>query len=257
MNAHEARQFGALKQVLQFEIDAHDVTLGQLIHVERTAWGLIREVTTEVAHVPRDAVKWIVESVRSESPITYTLRPEADGLVSSDALRQVAVTLTQGVRELDAGESRPAGFNDEALERARELGRVLGKQIRAVRFSAGDGQAAKLTERVTAHVAAILEKDVFEALGSVEGRLEAVNVHRTRNFSVYDDLTHLKVECLFSDSGIPASEIGAAIGRRVSVFGVVYSREDGRVFKVQVKDLDVFPEPEDLPSADDVAGIVD
>jgi hypothetical protein len=244
-------------ELLRFEVDAEDVTLGQLLHVEMTAWGLIREVTSEVAQVPREAVQWIVQSVRSDSPITYTLRADADGIASPAVLRRAAHAIAHGVRELDAGESRPDGFNDEALERARDLGRALGERVRALRFSAGDGDVGRLTQRVTANVEAILEKDVFEALGTVEGRLEAVNVHQRRYFNVYEDLRQRKVECLFAGSDIPATEIGAAIGRRVSVFGTLLSRADGRVFRVRVRDLEVFPEPEDLPSGDDVIGLVE
>lgn len=250
---------GSMRQrrdVLQFEVDVDDVTLGQLLHVENVAWGLIREVTAEVVKAPPGAVQWVVESVRSGSPITYTLRPEGNGVASPEALREAVTALARGVRELDAGASRPIGFNDEALERARDLGRALSERIRGFRFAA-EGEVGKLTERVSANASAVLETDVFEALGSVEGRLEAVNVHRKRYFNVYDDLRGRKVECLFGGSGIPASEIGAAIGRRVSVFGTLYSRADGRVFRARVKDLDVFPEAEDLPNSDDVAGIVE
>jgi hypothetical protein len=242
---------------LRFELDVSEVTLGQLIHVEGIVFGLIREVTGEVAQVPRNAVKWVVESVRSGSPIEYALRPVGDGGVSEDVLRQAAAVLTNGIRELDAGATRPAGFTDEALERARDLGRALGEQVRAVRFATdGDSAPARLTERVAANVEEILEEDVFEALGTVEGRLEAVSVHQKSYFNVYDDLTGDKIECLFGSSGIPAEEIGAAIGRRVSVFGTIISRETGRVVRVNVADLEVFPDQKDLPSADDVAGIV-
>ena len=91
----DARGDVAPNEFLGFEVDAHDVTLGQLIYVEQAVWGLIREVTSEVAQVPRDAVKMVVESVRSGSPITYTLRPEADGKVSPGAIHEAAAVLTR------------------------------------------------------------------------------------------------------------------------------------------------------------------
>lgn len=112
-----------------------------------------------------------------------------------------------------------------------------------------------ITKRTVANVEAILAEDEYEALGTVEGRLEAVNVHNRNYFNVYEDLTGRRVECQFG-SDIPAEEIGAAIGQRVSVYGTLVSRETGRVVRVKVEEIDVFPSSEHLPSIDDIEGIV-
>jgi hypothetical protein len=55
---------------------------------------------------------------------------------------------------------------------------------------------------------------------------------------------------------MPAEEIGAAIGKRVGVYGTLVSRETGRVVRVRVAEIEVFPSPEHLPALDDIEGIV-
>lgn len=241
---------------LHLEIDPDEITLGQLIKLEGITSRLIREVGAEVTRAPRDAIRWVVESVRSGSPIVYELRPTADQeQIPPAILRDAVAAITAGMARL-AGDasSRPKFFNDEALERARDLGNELGDRVRAVTFYNGNGPRAEVTKRTVANVEAILAQDEYEALGTVEGRLEAVNVHSRNYFNVYEDLTGRRVECQFG-SGIPVEEIGAAIGKRVGVYGILVSRESGRVVRVRVDEVDVFPDPDHLPSIDDVEGI--
>jgi hypothetical protein len=244
---------------LHLEIDPDEITLGQLIKLEGIASRLIREVGSEVARVPMDAIKWVVDSVRSGSPITYELRPTANPEeVPAPALERAVHAITDGLAALARNNAtRPEFFNDEALERARDLGKALGDHVRSVKLFNGQpslphGEITKLT---VANVEAILAEDEYEALGTVEGRLEAVNVHNRNYFNVYDDLTGARMECQFG-SDIPAEEVGAAIGKRVGVFGTLVSRESGRVVRVRVTELEVFPTPDHLPSLDDIEGIV-
>jgi hypothetical protein len=244
--------------LLHLEIDPDEITLGQLIKLEGITSKLIREVGAEVAQTPRDAIKWIVASVRSGSPIIYALRPTAEPEeVPPRVLARAVDAITDGIAAL-AGDTaaRPDFFTDEALERARDLGREIGERVRGIKIYNGavDAGRGELTKRTVANVEAILAEDEYEALGTVEGRLEAINVHARRYFNVYEDLSGARIECQFG-SEIPAEEIGAAIGKRVSVYGTLVTRESGRVARVRVEELDVFPDPEHLPSIDDIEGI--
>lgn len=244
---------------LHLEIDPDEITLGQLINLESITSRLIREVGAEVARVSTDAIKWVVDSVRSGSPIVYELRPTADPEeVPAPALERAVYAITDGLAALARNNAvRPDFFNDEALERARDLGKALGEHVRAVKLFNGkpnlpQGEITKLT---VANVEAILAEDEYEALGTVEGRLEAVNVHSRNYFNIYDDLTGARIECRFG-SDIPAEVVGAAIGKRVGVYGTLVSRENGRIVRVRVAELEVFPSPDHLPALDDIEGIV-
>lgn len=244
------------QRLLRFEIDPDEITLGRLIRIEGIVSRLIREVTADA--LGPDAVTWVVDSVSSGSPIVYALRPRAkhEG-IAAEAVAVAVPAISQGIRSLDRHSIRPPYFTDEALERARDLARELGKDVRAVRFYVDDGEPpATITPRLAANAEAVLHEESYESLGTVEGRLETLSIHDKQYFNVYDDLSGNKVECLFADSGIQPSEVGAAIGSRVAVFGLLTSRESGRVVRIRVRELEVFPTPEHLPSADDIGGIV-
>jgi hypothetical protein len=119
----------------------------------------------------------------------------------------------------------------------------------------GDRRAHRQSDRLVAHVDSVLG-NIVSAIGSVEGRLEGLNVHGSnRYFNVYDDLTGERVQCQFGHR-IDVAKIGGAVERRVSVSGEIRYRETGEIVNVIAHSLDVFPQESDLPSADDVYGII-
>lgn len=91
--------------------------------------------------------------------------------------------------------------------------------------------------------------------GTIEGRLEAVDVHGRNKFSVWDRLTGDRVECIAGEN-ISVDDLGEALGKRVAVRGRIRSTLAGTKRKIDVQEIRVFPAEEDLPSADDVRGIL-
>ena len=127
--------------------------------------------------------------------------------------------------------------------------------LSAVRTGLFKGARARLTTRLIANVEQVLGEDE-RSVGTVEGALEAVNVHgQSSKFNVYDALTGSKVECHFTAS-VTLDDLRPAIGRRVAVRGLIRSRPDGRPVSIDAEELHVFPAEEELPSPEDVYGIL-
>lgn len=82
-----------------------------------------------------------------------------------------------------------------------------------------------MTLQFVANVNVILG-EVLYTIGTIEGRLEAFNVHGTvRYFAVYDDLTDTRIRC------------------------EIFYRNSGDIERIKASSLDVFPDEEDLPTA--------
>jgi len=95
----------------------------------------------------------------------------------------------------------------------------------------------------------------LERFGTVEGRLEGLLAHRRRVFYIWESLTNRRVECVFGDR-IPLDEVLAAFGRRVSARGLIRTRRTGEKLSVEARELYVFPPEEELPTVDEVVGIL-
>jgi hypothetical protein len=243
---------------LSVEIDASELTLSRLDQLTHDIAALVREVTGELTGGGKDAVQWVVEEIRRESPLRLELSPRAaKDDVPPQLVGQVASVITEGIALIEERPERPRYFNDTALDRAKDLASRIGDEVRAVRFRRRNGALSKsvtVTQRLAANVDEIIGPRL-ERFGTVEGRLEGVLVHRRRVFYIWETLTNRRVECTFGDR-IELADVLAAFGRRVSVRGLIRTRKTGEKLSVEAGDLYVFPPEEELPTIDEVQGIL-
>jgi hypothetical protein len=230
------------------EIDASELTLGRFDQLTHDISALIREVAGEVTGEGRDAVRWVIEDIRRESPLRIDLSPRpAKDEVSPDLVRRVASAITQGIAVIEERPERPEHFNDTALERAKDLATRVGEDVHSVRFRSKNGVAAEpvaVTKRLAANVQEIVGPQL-ERFGTVEGRLEGLVVHQRRVLYIWETLTNRRVECFFGER-IPLDEVLAAFGRRVAARGLIRTRKTGEKLSIEANELHVFPPEEDL-----------
>ncbi len=94
----------------------------------------------------------------------------------------------------------------------------------------------------------------YMSFGSVEGVLKAIDLSRKPVFRIYDLLTNKSVRCYFSSNSI--DEIKDALEKRVSVSGLVKSREDGEKLSIEVEEIEIFPPEDELPTIREIIGIL-
>jgi hypothetical protein len=236
---------------LELDLDAPEVALQHLVSAASVFAGLLREVARAYFGTSQDPVRWVVEV--QPGSVKLPLRPTpALEEVSGSAFPHFVVVVTEGIALLDKTAERPSYFTDKALEQAKALANLSGSEVP---ISVRNG-AAKIpvTRRIAANVDDVLNKpDV--SYGTVEGLLEAVNIHGTnRTFGVYDPLTGKKIECKLTGK-VTVDDLGPAIGKRVAVSGLIVSRSTGERISIQADELEIF-EDTDLPSPEDVIGIL-
>lgn len=239
--------------VVRFEIDTDDLPFQRFLEIASDFIAVLREVDRDVA--PQAGVSWLIESISKSSPLALALRPVASNRNVGAALpRNLVRTVNSGIKRVQQRAERPAHFTDRALEKARALVEVATTGGAVVRIGTVKAPV-RVDSKLVEHVDAILGATI-SSIGTVEGTLEAFNVHgRSRYFNVYDALTGERIRCDFGHR-IPAHEIGAAAERRVAVHGEIKYRETGEIVNIVVHSFEVFPGEDDLPTADDVRGIL-
>lgn len=238
-----------LGTIIGFTLDTPEVTLTQLSRLIEDVHKLFRDVQDSVLAGGR--VRWLVTNITMSSPLLLESRPVSDDpLVPILRLNALSNSITNGLKQLQTGGTRPAYFTDDALEKARDI-------VAMVRKAEGhlSVDSIALDEHMVANINTMLGS-TWSAIGSVEGWMEGLNVHASnRYFNVYDVLTGARVKCDFGHR-IPAEEIGAAAEKRVSVHGEIKYREDGEIANVVAHSIEVFPPEDALPSANHVLGIL-
>lgn len=232
---------------LTLYLDGPRITSDKFVRAVNAFFELITEVAEEVAGRKRP-VKWIV-SVKEGS---VQLNADPQPSKPSVPVGLIADTILEGVRALDRSAKRPAYFTDTALRKARELATVTdGVDVERARIQL-NRKAASVRHDTVAHVDRILGVSVKD-YGSAEGRLETISVRGGAHLAVYDALTDRKIECIIEPSQL--EDAWAALGKRVSVFGLIRYRKTGEPISIEVEDMKVLL-AEDALSSESVYGVL-
>lgn len=93
----------------------------------------------------------------------------------------------------------------------------------------------------------------FQEIGSVEGRLEMISIHRVPRFTVYHTITQRSIRCKFEPKLLDL--VKEALGRRVVISGVVYFNYRHEAVRVDLQKLTILPKEEELPSTKELRGM--
>jgi hypothetical protein len=215
--------------------------------------GLVAEL--DGAERSATSVAWVVESVRSGSPVVVTLRA-ASTRPPLDLAARVITAVTRGLAALSAPvplDRPPPYFSVSALESVHTLARASQDGVRLVTV-AGAGERVTLSEWADAN-AQRFSRPVFAHYGSVEGILQMVSVAGGAHFHVRDRLSGRAIRCTVPQDKL--DEVVRAFNRRVTVSGRVQTNERGDVLRIHTEELRPFPDQEALPGVEQVAGAFD
>ena len=233
---------------LTLSLQGKRVPAAQFLKAVQSFVDLLYELTAELAG-RRNAVSWLI-SVKSGSNVInadpVAQKPDAPvGLISR--------SIFAGMKQLNRRAIRPASFSDEALKRARDVASAAdGTWVKSVEVSL-ENNFASIERKTVLHVDSIFGKETKD-YGSIEGRLQTISVHGRAHFYVYDDLTDKKVDCRIPDTRL--KDAISHFNERVSVSGIIRYREDGRPTSITVDRFGAMLPEEELPTIDDMCGIL-
>ncbi len=210
-------------------------TVGALTRVLERALESVRGYARR--NSPQALSDWEVESLIANGEFRLTMRGDAGETAMPAYLR--------GFRTLETSPTSPPEFDEADLANARKLVALLEKDAESIEISSPGEEPVVPTQHVAANVDAILRKRYRYSYGTIEGRLETLNVHGSNQFTIYDVLTDEKTVCEFPEEMYPKAY--AAVRKRVVVAGRLKFNRDGDVVSMTVEDLRERPEAENLP----------
>ena len=168
------------------EFSSFDLLLKSLEDIKR----LLRHVDYAL-YRRKPETEWIVHSIRSSAP-TITLTPDR-------ADKQAVGVIGEGLRLVTAGTDQPPQhFTEpvfEDLKKMRRLFRGKGK-ARSVSVLMDDEKTATIREDIAQLADRVLSSGYYN-LGSLQGRLEAINVHRSPTATIWDRVSGSPVRWSF------------------------------------------------------------
>ena len=192
----------------------------------------------------RSGKRWVVTRLHSSAP-TFTIAPADADMRARDAI-------FAGIGEIARGtDSPPQHFTEDVLEHLIKMRRHFRGRNRASSidvFANGD-KPATITEDINRKIKKILDSSYW-SLGSLEGRLEAVNFHRQPNFTIWERVSLAPVRCSLPNSDDWKERATSLLEKRVLVRGRIRYFSNGvpRSISSIVEILDNTPDPS-LPKA--------
>jgi hypothetical protein len=228
--------------------DGH-VQLGAFVNFLQTLLNAVRQA--DKAATGGQSVKVRIVELSHNSP--YAVAAE---LLPADPKHDDRARVMQGVRYLrrviDEPEQEAEVVLYPMLEAFEDLTAQLGKVVPDATLRVGDDViplSPALHERIGKMLA-----PVMSAIGSVEGRLEYINIHGGANvFNVYPTIGPTKVKCHFSKE--LEEEATGAVGRVIRVHGITRYRAGARFpNEVDATSILVLRPEKDLPLLADLRG---
>lgn len=134
---------------------------------------------------------WAVHSLRSSAP-TLTLTPKHED-------RQAVEVVGEGLRIVTEGTDQPPQhFTEPVLEDLKKMRRLFRGEDRARSMSVlmDDENTAMIGDDIAEKVDRVLAAG-YHNLGSLQGRLDAINVHRNPTATIWDRVSGAPVRCSF------------------------------------------------------------
>jgi len=227
--------------------EAEYVSLAAFIDAANDIKDILRELAPAVSPDEGRDLEWAIvrATVGSMTMEVACVNNPVVGMLTTDKF-------VAGMEIIDRSVERPPFFNDRALEKARHLSGIISRTD-VVRITLGTGDDdVDVTQHIAANVDALIGIR-YEELGSVEGWIQALNIHNQYQFGIYDFLNERKVECAFPEQML--DDVVAAINRRAVVYGLIRTNARGEPISIRVESIQLLRSDSELPSIADLQGI--
>jgi len=214
--------------------------------------GMLNDVGLELSEHKLPKLSWEIADLSLSSA---TISIESAYKDNADFNNKIFNSAINGLESLEQKKIRPQYFNNDALEKVKQVTNIIGDKIPRINiYTDIPGQQFYITKSIAANTQAILE--YIEFIGSVEGFLEVLYGHEGKApyFQIKDVISKAKVICYFPEEML--EQALKYFRKRVLVSGLIKCDIEGKPRTIKVRNIELIPSDENLPQPEDVRGIM-
>lgn len=199
------------------EFSSFDLLVKSLEDIKR----LLRDVDYAMfGRGSRREQEWVVRSIRSSAP-TITVAPREDRLGSVEVVGLGLKSITEGT------DYPPEHFTEKSLEDLQKMRRLFHGRgcARSVSVLMDDEPVASISQDIEQQADRVLSSG-YHNLGSLQGRLDAINVHSSPTATIWDRVSGVPVRWRFPRG--ETDSVKALLERMVAVTGDIRYFSNGR-----------------------------
>jgi len=240
------------KILLKIEGDHEGISLRSLLVGIGHELKILESLDMAISGITKGSVDWIVTDLRAGS-IACEISPHSR-LADKDYGADISQFFVDGMRTLEEEGLTPPYFSDDILIEARSMLNMIGKGgTTGFEISMSGSTPIHVTTKTAASIKQLLPTS-YSSLGSIEGRIEMVSLHKKPKFVLYLSRTMRPVTCSF-DSAALLKDVKDLLGFRVNVFGMISYNLKGEPTRVSVDNIRKLRDGNELPSIGNIMGI--
>jgi len=238
---------------LHLELDGDPETI--LLHAFGSAiqnWlAILADLDAGVSGNPRGTVDWIISDLAIGSACVKVIgRNRTEG---QDFAPRVVREHVAGIRLIESEGVTPPYQTERGIKGIRNMFRLITREgVTGLRIWSPEEEAVVSAKGVV-HAGQLLSSR-YTSIGSIEGRLETISLHRGSKVVVYHQVTHRGVSCRLPRGDEWLERVKDALGKRVNVAGLIHWNARGEQVRVDVEDLRLLRPRSELPSSRDIGG---
>lgn len=235
--------------------ELREISLDSFLLILRESLSILQGLDRAISQRRNGTLKWVLSGLQAGSAIVVAESRVVRG--DEDFGPQVARHFVDGIYTIQTEGVTPALFSMNSMNSMRNIVRSLGTNGVSVLDIATPGldKTVELSSEAEDKVEALVEVH-HKSVGSVEGRVELISVHRgTRRFNVYHAITQKAVRCNLPEEMEDEVVYNLRQRRRVIVSGLISYNVRGEPLSIAVDHLRVLKEEKELPTIEDILGI--
>jgi hypothetical protein len=233
------------------------IPVAAFLEAARHELAILRDLDRAISGSSHSSLDWIISDLRIGSAVLDAQSRPRDP--SQDNGKEVSRAIVDAILSIERDNRTPAYLSPEGMRHAKGLVEIperfhLSGQLTLIDLTDSGRvvEQATITPASRDHIRELLDAK-YQSIGSVEGKLEGLNVHGKPKFTVYEHRTRRAVTCVFDyDRWIGA--VKDLLRARIRVSGRVESNARGEILRVEVGDIEPLPDMSKLPRARDLYG---
>lgn len=238
-----------LRVVVEGELGS--ITAKAFVVAVQNSLSILRDYDIALSGERRGSLDWVITRIDSGSA-RLEIEPRSR-LEEKNVGLEVVHSFVNGWRQIEQGGTTPAYLSPKAMGQVKDIVKLIGKEGTTGFIISSQSEEVEITPKSTVHVERLLRVR-HHSIGSVEGRIETVSIHRRDYFMLYHARTRKAIMCTVPKGKVRELVPTDILGTRVIVFGILHSNDLGEVLRINVERIRQLGTGKELPSYTTLGG---
>lgn len=230
-----------------------EISLHSLLTGIQCQLSILADLDVAISGQSNGSLDWVITDLKTGS--LSILAESRSRFKDFNVGQKVAECYIQGIRTIEEKGTTPPFFPENSLKMVKRMATMLGKNgATGLEISSPcvKNELAHISAKAVRHVAELLPTR-YSSIGSIDGKMEMISLHKKPKFVVYHSRTQRAVSCIFLPDML--DQVKELLGKRVNVSGTVFYNTKSEPLRVDLTDIRLLRDQSELPTIDALLGI--